>query len=692
LEPFLNRLHQHTDSLADDAALDLVNFIEKDVEASSVKRYLTPLNSFSYWLLEEYEERIGPGRLYRHTGLLHLLLTTKSYSRERLALILWQMQLCAKEIKRITYNKIESDDFRNITELLIKDTDHMMLNLFRYYGDDKLGAILLNKILVTLFDTSKTLKMEIFKTLNYQEVILFSLEYSIRSLYRDLLFSCEEEKEAVTKNPENSVRDEDKQLEKEIESKMEDLTSIPTFPGANKRPSVRLLSPKQLSDLCRLIPAAVTKAANYNGIFKTLDVDLQSECRRYFVKLLIEDVKRLVESRTIDVSCVGLLDLCGDFHDFKRQFTKTIVELEHIGIADIPVQTLFGMLKKYWAIESLESLKLMFAKWLFKEKWEDREKPIVSIGELFKTFDEYCKVVNRLEDRNVFDDNEGMRKELRGLIGLATKSYAEQVYNMFLHSFPSKIHDDLHYLLVPRAENLTKKAKRESASIEDRLKLLKTASTPDLKIDSPNADSENAIRWLTPKITPAKKALKFWRSNRVSVTTSMCSQINTISFLLERTIEFNKQVKLETDLSGVITMLEQLEFSMLKMIAYCFNAFIPELVLQKRKYSEATQEVSSYLQAQFSTLRVNSKALATLREISLLLLESVGKVSDKEMLSELRMLYKDYITASTSINTELLKNWGNIENVGNSSDNLSASADSIARISSFKFDKKKKPL
>jgi hypothetical protein len=42
--------------------------------------------------------------------------------------------------------------------------------------------------------------------------------------------------------------------------------------------------------------------------------------------------------------------------------------LEHIGIPDIPVQTLFGMLKKYWAIESLESLKLMFAKWLFKEK------------------------------------------------------------------------------------------------------------------------------------------------------------------------------------------------------------------------------------------------------------------------------------------------------------------------------------
>lgn len=42
--------------------------------------------------------------------------------------------------------------------------------------------------------------------------------------------------------------------------------------------------------------------------------------------------------------------------------------LEQIGIADISVQTLFGMLRKYWAVESLESLKLMFAKWLFREK------------------------------------------------------------------------------------------------------------------------------------------------------------------------------------------------------------------------------------------------------------------------------------------------------------------------------------
>ncbi len=60
--------------------------------------------------------------------------------------------------------------------MLTKDTDHMMLNLFRYYGDDKLGANLLNKILVTLFETSKALKMEIFKSINYQEVIIFSLE------------------------------------------------------------------------------------------------------------------------------------------------------------------------------------------------------------------------------------------------------------------------------------------------------------------------------------------------------------------------------------------------------------------------------------------------------------------------------------------------------------------------------------
>ncbi len=48
-------------------------------------------------------------------------------------------------------------------------------------------------------------------------------------------------------------------------------------------------------------------------------------------------------------------------------------------------------------------------------QWDEREKPIISIGQLFKTFEEYCKVIKRLEDRDIFGDNEGMRKELRGV-------------------------------------------------------------------------------------------------------------------------------------------------------------------------------------------------------------------------------------------------------------------------------------
>lgn len=86
------------------------------------------------------------------------------------------------------------------------------------------------------------------------------------------------------------------------------------------------MSPKQLADMCRLIPSAVTKAADYNDIFCTLDIDLQAECRRYFVKLVIEDVKRLVEGRTVEVSCMDLLDLCSNFYDFKKQFEVTIDE------------------------------------------------------------------------------------------------------------------------------------------------------------------------------------------------------------------------------------------------------------------------------------------------------------------------------------------------------------------------------
>jgi hypothetical protein len=48
--------------------------------------------------------------------------------------------------------------------------------MFRYFGNDKLGAILVTKTLVTLFEVSKLFKLEIFKTTNYQDVIVFSLE------------------------------------------------------------------------------------------------------------------------------------------------------------------------------------------------------------------------------------------------------------------------------------------------------------------------------------------------------------------------------------------------------------------------------------------------------------------------------------------------------------------------------------
>jgi hypothetical protein len=86
----------------------------------------------------------------------------------------------------------------------------------------------------------------------------------------------------------------------------------------------------------------------------------------------------------MEVSCLNLLELCCTFNEFKKQFKSTIDEyvvllhgsesvltrfrLEEVGIEDTPVKTLFGMFKTYWAIESLESLKLTFARWLFKEK------------------------------------------------------------------------------------------------------------------------------------------------------------------------------------------------------------------------------------------------------------------------------------------------------------------------------------
>ncbi len=63
-----------------------------------------------------------------------------------------------------------------MVETLIKEVDHLMLNLFRYFGEDIFGATLVNRMLVQLFDVSKVLKMDIFRDINYQNAILFSLE------------------------------------------------------------------------------------------------------------------------------------------------------------------------------------------------------------------------------------------------------------------------------------------------------------------------------------------------------------------------------------------------------------------------------------------------------------------------------------------------------------------------------------
>jgi hypothetical protein len=70
--------------------------------------------------------------------------------------------------------------------VLIKDIDHLMLNMFRYFGDEPLGATLVTKMLVLLFSVSKALKMDIFRAISYQEAILFSLEVQcrrVRALY-----------------------------------------------------------------------------------------------------------------------------------------------------------------------------------------------------------------------------------------------------------------------------------------------------------------------------------------------------------------------------------------------------------------------------------------------------------------------------------------------------------------------------
>ncbi len=83
--------------------------------------------------------------------------------------------------------RIQIREFQTVIETLIKEVDHLMLNLFRYFGEDMLGAALVNKMLVQLFDVSKVLKMDIFRDINYQNAILFSLEVRKAAILSPLL-------------------------------------------------------------------------------------------------------------------------------------------------------------------------------------------------------------------------------------------------------------------------------------------------------------------------------------------------------------------------------------------------------------------------------------------------------------------------------------------------------------------------
>ncbi len=43
--------------------------------------------------------------------------------------------------------------------------------------------------------------------------------------------------------------------------------------------------------MCGKLQQSFDNAAKYNSIFNQLKLDLQAECQRYFIKLLMEDVK-----------------------------------------------------------------------------------------------------------------------------------------------------------------------------------------------------------------------------------------------------------------------------------------------------------------------------------------------------------------------------------------------------------------
>lgn len=400
------------------------------------------------------------------------------------------------------------------------------------------------------------------------------------------------------------------------------------------------MTPRQLSDLCAKLPQAFERAAKYNTIFNQLRLDLQAECRRYFIKLLMEDVKLIVMGRTKDMTCRDMLELCFVLKTTRMQFAATFDELRQIGLEEPPLQYLFGTFVAKWSVEALEILKKQINQWTLTQNWIPGENHTECVVQLFKALKDAHYFVRRIEESKIFSEVSDMKTELRGLIGLAVKILAEEIYNVFIHAFPADVRGELHQFLLPKAsmaENIVSANKREEqqnpSSVEDRRQaLIRSASNPDIK-DESNApdDTEVVIRWYSPSLAIPKKAKRVWRGAQVKVTSAQCAQVNTIKELQREVVEFNKIYSLVSNLLPVYNMLKDLEVSMLKIIAHAVVVTVREQISQKAKM----YDVKNYSQQQlYALLLLDATSLSTYKEISLSLLQSYCQDIDYIALKE----------------------------------------------------------
>jgi hypothetical protein len=204
LNKYLDLLSEQLDKLSNDAPFDAEAILNKEENTGSDgyewESIFFNQSPFTLWLLKEFASRFGISPIYQNLTALNHAFSRLECKFDKLVVLHIVLKRTWSSFKRNLYSLKEIESFRDLVEKICDDINHYLCNMFRYFDAEDLTPFkMCLKVLVTLMDCGKVLRLptDVMKYEAFAHQVHHCTEIAIRARYRDLLFSCEEERNFV---------------------------------------------------------------------------------------------------------------------------------------------------------------------------------------------------------------------------------------------------------------------------------------------------------------------------------------------------------------------------------------------------------------------------------------------------------------------------------------------------------------